>query len=345
MAGIKNDPQNVDMQKLADLAGVSRSTVSRALNDSPLVNDRTKEKIRKLAEEHHFVMNETARSLRLQRSNIICLVLMHDVELGAHLSDPFFLRMVGCIVDSLAEAGHDLMLYHKPVETASEFLATRVYRQCDGAIFIGQGTIHEELNRLASYQKPIVVWGADLPGRDYRIVGSDNITGGQQVTEHLLSQGCSRIAFFGDTQKPELAMRYEGYSRALQQAGLKPDPGLELAPPMERGAADKIIDDFIQNASGIDGIVCSSDMLAATTISTLQRHGISVPSQITVTGYDDLEIGARMNPTLTTVSQDIQGGGEQLVKKMMGLLAGKKVRDSIRESSLIVRESSLRHKK
>lgn len=338
----KPGQSNIDMQQLADMAGVSRATVSRALNDSPLVNERTKDKIRELAEKHHFVMNETARNLRLQRSNMICVVLMHDVELSHHLSDPFFLRMVGSVVDHLAESGHDLMLYHKPVTSAAEFLAARVYRQCDGAIFIGQGMIHEELNKLAGYQKPIVVWGADLPGRDYRIVGSDNVMGGELATQHLLSQGCKRIAFFGDIRKPELALRHEGYTNALRHAGIEPDSSLQLDPPMERGAAESIIDNFLENKPGIDGIVCSSDMLAASAISCLQRHGISVPSQVAVTGYDDLEIGARINPTLTTVSQDISGGGKQLVKKMMGLLAGKKVRDSIRDTSLVIRESSLR---
>lgn len=337
--------QSVDMQQLADMAGVSRSTVSRALNDSSVVNERTKEKIRELAKKHHFVMNETARSLRLQRSNMICLVLMHDAELGHHLSDPFFLRMVGCVVDYLAKSGHDLALYHKPVETAEEFRATRVYRQCDGAIFVGQGMIHEELNKLASHEKPIVVWGADLPGRGYRVVGTDNIMGGEQVTRHLVSQGCRHIAFFGDTRKPELALRHEGYTRALREAGLDIDSSLQLALPMERHAADQIIDTFIKSKLDIDGIVCCSDMLAATAISSLQRHGIDVPSQVAVTGYDDLEIGSRLRPTLTTVSQNIQTGGEQLVQKMMGLLAGKQIRDSIRESSLVIRESSLRRGK
>jgi len=334
--------QSIDMQQLADMAGVSKSTVSRALSDSSVVNKRTKEKILELANKHHFVMNETARSLRLQRSNMICLVLMHDVELGAHLSDPFFLRMVGCVVDSLAKSGHDLALYHKPLETADEFRATRVYRQCDGTIFIGQGMIHEELNKLASHEKPIVVWGADLPERNYRVVGTDNIMGGKQATQHLLNQGCRRIAFFGDVRKPELALRHEGYTSALREADIEVDSSLQLAPPMERHAADQIIDNFIKSKKDIDGIVCCSDMLAATAISSLHEHGIEVPSQVAVTGYDDLEIGTRLRPALTTVSQNIQAGGEQLVQKMMALLAGKQIRDSIRESSLVVRKSSLR---
>ena len=338
----ERETSNVDMQALADLAGVSRSTVSRALNDSPLVSDRTKEKIRELALKHNFVMNETARSLRLKRSNIICLVLMHDVEVGHHLSDPFFLRMVGCVVDALAEAGHDLMLYHKPVETAAEFLSTRVYSQCDGAIFIGQGTIHDELNKLAEYPKPIVVWGANMPGRNYRIVGTDNIKGGEQATRHLLEQGCRKIAFFGDTRKPELALRHNGFTTALRSAGLAPTASLELQPPMERGAADEIIDDFIKVNTDIDGIFCCSDLLAASAISSLKRHGVSVPDEVAVTGYDDLELAARMSPALTTVSQDVRVGGAQLVKKMMGLLSGKQVRDSICDPSLVVRGSSLR---
>lgn len=345
MAAKKPEQRKIDMQQLADIAGVSRATVSRALNDSALVNERTKEKIRKLAVKHQFVMNEAARNLRLQRSNMICLVLMHDVELSQHLSDPFFLRMVGSVVNCLAEHGFDLVLYHKPMESADEFLATSVYRQCDGAIFVGQGMIHEELIKLAGYQKPIVVWGADLPGRNYPIVGSNNLMGGQAATQHLLNQGCKRIAFFGDLRKPELAMRYEGYTLALRQAGLNRDASLELDPPMVRGAAEALIEEFIRREANIDGIVCCSDLLAASTISCLQRHGISVPSQVAVTGYDDLEIGARFHPALTTVSQDISGGAAQLVKKMIGLLTGKKVRNTILDSSLVIRESSVRRDK
>lgn len=342
MPGQKSDQRSIDMQQLADLAGVSRATVSRALNDSPLVNARTRERITRLAEEHRFMMNETARNLRLRRSNMICLVLMHDVEVSQHLSDPFFLRMVGAIVDNLADCGHDLVLYHKPADSAAEVLASRAYRQCDGVIFVGQGTLHDELNKLAGYQKPIIVWGADLPGRTYPIVGTDNVMGGKQVTRHLLSQGCRRIAFFGDTGKPELALRHTGYAMALDRAGLAPDRRLELSPPMEKGAADSLINEFIESDPEIDGIVCCSDLLAASAISCLQRHGISVPAQVAVTGYDDLQIGARIHPTLTTVSQDIPRGGKQLVKKMMGLLAGKNVRGSMQDPTLIIRESSVR---
>ena len=332
----------IDMQRLADLAGVARSTVSRALNDSALVNERTKRRIIELAAEHNFVLNETARSLRLQRSNMICLVLMHDAELVHHLSDPFFLRMVGSVVDSLAESGHDLVLYHKPVERAEEFRATSAYRQCDGAIFIGQGMIHDELNKLAVYEKPIVVWGTNLPQRRYRVVGTDNMTGGEQVTNHLLKQGCRRIAFFGDTRKPELAMRHAGYEQAILQSGGKVERSLQLALPMERHAADQIINNFLQTRPDVDGIFCCSDMLAATAISILQKRAISVPEQVAVTGYDDLEIGTRISPTLTTVSQNIQEGGQQLVHKMMGLLAGENIRDAICDSSLVIRESSQR---
>lgn len=330
------------MQRLAELAGVSKSTVSRALSDSPLISSKTKEKIQQLAQEHRFVLNEAGRNLRLKRSSIICVVLMHDPELSGHLSDPFFMGMVGSIADNLAKFGHDLMLYHKPLQSAAEYRAARVYRQCDGTIFVGQGMIHGELNKLAKDSKPIVVWGADLPSRDYAIVGADNLGGGRAATEHLINRGCERLAFFGDTQKPELALRHRGYVQALEAHGCKVDAKLEIAVPMDPTSAETIIEAFIKSRPDIDGIVCCSDMLAASAVSCLQRYGLRVPADVAVTGYDNLEIGARINPTLTTVSQGVQDAGEKLVRILMAKLAGNEQNDIVNETLLVVRESSRR---
>ncbi len=334
--------KTIDMQQLADLAGVSRSTVSRGLADSPLVNEKTKQKIRQLALEHNYMMNETARNLRLQKSNIICMVLMLDTAAEQHMSDPFFLEMIGSVADSLATANYDLLLYHEPIASAEDFRASRAYRQSDGLIFIGQGRIHDQLNLLAASAPPIVVWGADIPERKYRLVGSDNVEGGSLATRHLIEQGCERIAFFGERDLPEPALRYEGYRRALGDRGYSPEPALELAVPFESDHAGVVIDEFLAKKPDIDGIVCCSDLIATSAIASLHRKGIRVPQDVAVVGYDDIDIASRTHPALTTVSQDIRRAGELLVHKLTGAIGGKRMRDAINPATLVVRESSIR---
>ncbi|MCZ6503434.1 MAG: LacI family DNA-binding transcriptional regulator [Gammaproteobacteria bacterium] len=336
-----DDFKTIDMQQLADLAGVSRSTISRGLSDSPLVNEKTKQKIRELALKHNYVMNETARNLRLQKSNIICMVLMLDAVAEQHTSDPFFLEMIGSVADSLAIAGYDLLLYHEPIASADDFRSSRACRQSDGIIIIGQGRIHEELNLLAAFAPPIVVWGANVPGRKYRLVGSDNLQGGALATRHLMAQGCRRIAFFGDRELPELALRYEGYQQALGERGDSLDPSLELAVPFESHHANAVIEQFLDKKPKIEGIVCCSDLIAMSAIASLHRHGIRVPEDVAVVGYDDIDIASRTHPALTTISQDIRRAGELLVHKLTGAIKGKRMRDTISTATLVVRESSL----
>ena len=335
--------QSTDMQRLADLAGVSRATVSRALNDSPLINEKTKQRIRALAKEHNYVMNEMARGFRLKKTNIVSVVLMLDTGSGQHLSDAFFLEMLGHIADGLSDAGYDLLLCHEPISSAEDFVASRVYGQAEGIIFIGQGGLHEELNKLATSGKPVIAWGAPLPKRSYRVVGSDNSEGGYLSASHLLSQGCSRVAFFGDKQLPEIGLRYEGYCRALREAGQTADPALELAVPFESRRAEAVINEFLRRSVDINGIVCCSDLIAMSAIACLTRVGRRVPEDVAVVGYDDIELAARVNPSLSTISQDIAVGGKALVEKLMRLISGRRVQDAIAPARLVVRASSQRN--
>ena len=207
------------MQELADIAGVTRSTVSRALSDSPRVNEKTKARIRKLAEKHNYRVNQQARNFRLRRTGVISVVFMLDVKSEQHMSDPFFLEMLGGIADCLAEHDLDLFLAHAPVADVLELRDSRVFQNSDGVIFIGQGTQHEKLNVVAKSDKPIVVWGAPMPGQAYCRVGGDNVTGGYLATKHLLETGRRNIAFFGDIKLPEIALTFLGLPEGIGRAG------------------------------------------------------------------------------------------------------------------------------
>jgi DNA-binding LacI/PurR family transcriptional regulator len=327
------------LQDLADLAGVSRATVSRALNDSPLISEETKAKLRKLAKKHNYAVNQQARDFRLRRTSVIAVVFMLELKSEQHMSDPFFLEMLGGIADSLADHDYDLLLAHAPVTNVLELRDRRVIRHSDGVIFVGQAEQHSELDKLADDDKPIVVWGGPVDNKRYVLVGGDNAGGGYAATRHLLELGRRRIAFFGNTRNPEIAARYSGYEKALTESQLQADPELTFDVPMDMQHATNSILHIVNARSDFDALVCTSDVMALAAISALHELGLRVPDDVAVVGYDDIGLAPYSSPPLTTVRQNIRWAGRVLVESILGLVTGERVTDTMITSELIVRRS------
>jgi len=324
------------LQDLADLAGVSRATASRALNDSPLLNGKTKERLRKLAKKHNYSVNRRASDFRLRRTRVISVVFMLDLRSGQHMSDPFFLDMLGSIADSLAEYDYDLLLTHNVLDLRE----SRVMKNSDGVIFVGQGEQHEKLNELAKGETPIVVWGYPIAGKNYVVVGSENLSGGYQSTKHLLDLKHQKIAFFGNTGNPENAARHKGYLQALSDSGFEADADLKVDIPFEMHRARQAIIKFMASKASFDAVVCASDVMALASISTFQELGLGVPQDVAVVGFDDIRLAAYSSPPLTTVRQNIREAGSVLVESVLAMIKGEEVTDTILPSELIVRRSS-----
>lgn len=336
----KKAPKGVtSLQDLADLAGVSRATASRALNDNPVISSKTRQKLQDLARKHGYSINQKARNFRLRRTNVIAVVFMLDIESEQHMSDPFFLDMLGGIADALAEHNYDLLLAHAPIEDVLELRESRVFQQSDGTIFIGQAEEHDKLDELASGETNMVVWGYPVEDKNYVVVGGDNVGGGYKAASHLLQLGRRRIAFFGSTDNPENAARYEGYIAALLEYGLDADPKLRIDVPFEMHRAREAITDMLESGAEFDAVVCISDVMALATISTLQELGLHVPRDIAVVGYDDISLAEYSNPPLTTVRQNIRHGGRILVESILGLIREEDVPDTVLRSELVVRKS------
>lgn len=338
----KTNKKITSLQDLADLAGVSRATASRALSDNPVISEKTRKKLQALARKHNYAVNRQARDFRLQRTSVIAVVFMLDVRSKQHMSDPFFLDMLGGIADSLAEHDYDLLLAHAPISNVADLRQGRVLRQSDGIIFIGQGEQHAQLNELARGDKPIVVWGHPVADKHYTVVGSDNFMGGYTATQHLLEQGRRQIAFFGNTENPENAARFEGYRQAQQDHGVTPDPGLRVDVPFDMQSAGAAIRDFFsESGAKPDAVMCVSDVMALAAQSTFRELGLRVPEDIAVVGYDDISLAAYGSPPLTTVSQSIHEAGRILVETVLGLIRGEPVSDTLLPSTLVVRKSSI----
>ena len=329
------------LQDLADLAGVSRATASRALNDNPVISAKTRSRIQGLAAEHGYSINRRARNFRLSRTNIVTVVFMLDLKSEQHMSDPFFLDMLGGLADALAEHDYDLLLVHAPMENPLEVRNRQLLEQSDGVIFVGQGEQHELLNTLALETEQLVVWGHPVEGKRYTLVGGDNRTGGMQATQHLLELGRRRIAFFGSTANPEIAARYEGYCEAHNALGLSADPRLRIGLPFDLGGARAAIETVMQGDLKLDAIFCASDVLAFATISALQQLNLRIPEDIAVVGYDDIALSAYGNPPITTVNQHIREAGKVLVETLLRKINGESAEDTIIGSELVVRRSSV----
>ena len=217
------------MADIAREAGVSTSTVSRALANSARVPAALREQISAIAQSHGYVADQAARNLRLRRTDTINLVIPLG-HMGSQLiSDAFFLEMIGRLADEITTRGYEVLL--TKVDDPKPGWLNRIIQahRSDGLVVIGQSNQHEALNAAAEHYAPLVVWGARLPDQRYCSVGSDNVGGARMAVEHLIRQGRRGIAFLGDFETPEIGLRRRGYLSALADAGL--EASSELSAP------------------------------------------------------------------------------------------------------------------
>ncbi|MBX2798932.1 MAG: LacI family DNA-binding transcriptional regulator [Myxococcales bacterium] len=329
----------ITMADVARLAGVAPSTVSRALNDSPLIHGATKARIRRIAQQHGYAVNATAASLRRQSAQALGLVVPLAPSGGQKVSDPFFLEMVAAITTAAAKRGYDLLL-SLPGDAGRvsqrRLLSTG---RADGLIVIGQAGRHDRLNELAQAGSPIVVWGGQLGDQRYTTVGSDNVVGGRLAAEHLLSLGRRRLVFLGDPALPEVELRYTGFSMAHDAGGVRIDPALVRRAPFSGDGARAEIEDLLSNRLQFDGVVAASDLLAISAIRALHESDVSVPGDVAVVGYDDVPLAAQVSLPLTTVSQSIWHGGMRLVELLVSLLQDGTPPSEFTDTRLVVRSS------
>ena len=332
--------KRLQMADIARLAGVSVATVSRALNGSPLISRPTRDRIEDLARSLDYSINVSAQNLRLKHNRTIAVVIPYDKVSRQHISDPFFLAMVGSLADALTERGFDMLLSR--VDADSLDSAARVVNSgvAIGVILIGQWRHHDQLNQLAARQLPIVVWGTQMAQQLYCSVGGDNVAGGALATQHLLDAGLRRIVFVGDPQLPEVAHRYRGHLERLAAAGIKPDAKLLVKVPFDADQARAAITGLCERGVAFDAVFACSDVLAATAMQVLHRFGRRVPEQVAVVGYDDIEWASHSNPPLTTVRQPIARAGVELVDALLRTIDGEHVPPRTLPVELIVRAST-----
>lgn len=332
---------NIKINKISDLAqvaGVSTATASRALAGSKLVNDKTRKRIIEIANQHGYRPNEQARNLRLKRTLSIGVVLPLGHEVDQNFSDPFFITMLGYLADGLTARGYDLVL-SRVLPTGSDWLHRIVSSgRIDGLILIGQSDQSEVIERVGQEYMPMVVWGANIAGKSYCTVGSDNYRGGFMAAQHLIEKGRKDLIFMGNISAPEFAERLQGFTDACQAANIARTRTLDVHLTLE-AAYNALIAHFGENDLP-DGIVAASDIIAMSAIRVLSERQMSVPTDVSIIGYDDVPLAQHTSPPLTTIRQNLSLGASLLIDLLFKKIAGEAVNSVVIEPKLIEREST-----
>jgi DNA-binding LacI/PurR family transcriptional regulator len=325
---------------IARLAGVSKSTVSRALNDSPLIGDETKVRVRAIADEHRFRINAPARRLRLRQSHTIAFVT-YPYRPDSTVPDVFMLEMMSGISSALHATGYDMLVVHaepRATSWASEYLeAGRV----DGFVLLAATCTQGHIRALLELGAPFILWGIPPGSHGFCSVGGDSFAGGRAATEHLLASGRRRIAFLGGpAAESEVKDRFRGYGAALSSAGVVVDPALVAYGSWSQTSAVRAVGELIRRAPDLDALFANSDLMAIAAMDALRDLGRGIPGDVAVVGYDDISLARYSNPPLTTIRQNGPLAGTLLAQNLVQHLRTGVITSVSIPAELVVREST-----
>ena len=329
---------------IAHLAGVSQPTVSRALRGSPSVNEETRRRILAIARELNYKVDKNASNLRAQQSGTLALLFFEDPTPDDSLINPFFHSMLGSITRACALRGYDLLVSFQQLSNNwhADFEDSH---KADGLILLGYGDYLEaesKLQRLVAQGTHFVRWGAALPGEPGISIGCDNFQGGHDITAHLVAGGRRRIAFLGHASDhyPEFFERWRGYADALAGAGLAPDAALQVDAITTEQAGQQAMAQLLATGVALDAVFAASDLIALGAMKALRAHGLKVPEQVAVAGFDDIAMASFAQPGLSTVQQDTKLAGEVLVDSLIRLIHGDPVESRTLPVKLVLRGST-----
>ncbi len=325
---------------IADLAGVSQSTVSRALRESPLVNPQTRRKIQLIAREHNYKVDSSASNLRSKHSRTIAMLVHQESEMDSDIN-PFFVSMLASITRAAAARNYDVLLSFQQL-SENWIVDYQNSNKAEGIILLGYGGYTDYIRKAELLDDAhVLTWGPVIEGQPGHFIGCDNRQGGYIATRHLLSLGHRLIAFLGDVSDdcPEIQDRYFGYRKALREAGIRQDEALQApATPAERSgylAAQELLSRDVE----FSAVFCSSDLSALGAVKAFREGKLSVPADISVVGFDDIPAVSYTTPALTTVRQNTAKAGEIMVDVLLRLVDGHTVRSQLIEPELTIRAS------
>jgi DNA-binding LacI/PurR family transcriptional regulator len=326
------------MQDIARLANVSMPTVSRVLNDSPLVTEETRARVLEVARAQGYVVNRNAQKLRNARTGTVAVMLDFASHRHGAIGDPFIFELLAGVSEALSIRDQELLLSPPGLDDARAFEDFFRARGADGFIILGQGTRDAMLRTMAQRGVPMVVWGAVRKDSGYCAVGSDNIRGGRLAGKYFRERARKRWLFLGDIRHEELRLRYEGLCQEAEAAeGITVDflPIVSMA----FTATAQTVSSYLVGGARPDAVFAFSDTAAMAALGAFREHGLTAPSDFSLVGYNDIPPAAHFTPALTTINQKTDVAGALLVEKLMQQLDGARARSTLLPTEMVIRET------
>ena len=330
----------VRLKDIAQLAGVSVMTVSKALRDEPDVSSATKTKIKQLAQQTGYVPDSSAQGLCTKTTKMFGLVIPTP-------TNPIYARIIFAIEERAHELGYDLLIAHTLNKPEREDLALRRFlsRRVDGLFitpvyrFEAQARIYQE---ITARKIPTVLLGPAAPFcKTFPAIEIEETLASYNATKHLLQLGHKKIAYLtGPPATPWAHERFEGYRRALRESGIEVDDGMVFAAGNTIEDGIKATLQMLNEGCHPTAIQAVSDLVAIGCAETLLAQGFKIPEDVSVVGYGNILLAEFYRVPLTTVSQPKYRLGMSAMEAMMGLLRGETIPSRRLAAEFVERKST-----
>ncbi len=335
---VSNIRQRPTISDVAERAGVSIATVSRAINNPSSVAEPTRSRIQSAVEALEYVPHAGARHLASSRTNTIGLLL-------PGISGAYFSPMLRGVEAAASQEGFDLLVYVTQRRSGEAPAPRRPMGEhnTDGLIVFTDSLTQADLTRLNHLGLPLVMLHQTPPADlDIPYVTYENKRGAIKLVNHLVEvHHCRRIAWLaGPEGNEDSYWREVGYREALQAHGLSPDPALIACGEFEEAPAARAVKEWVEKGVKMDAIFAGDDEAALGAVRGLQSSGLRVPEDVAVVGFDDQSISRIMSPALTTMHAPIEMAGQVAVEQLVRLIhTGQADSLTLLPTELVIRQS------
>ncbi|MGG0589470.1 LacI family DNA-binding transcriptional regulator [Priestia megaterium] len=335
------------IKDIARVAGVSVTTVSRALNGYSDVNEKTRQKIAAVARELNYSPNTLARGLVMQKSKTIGL-LVSGISRES-VKDNFTFEVLCGVNERASTLGYDLILFNTNTMMQREKTYTQLCRErrVDGAIIQGIKKEDPYLKEVVESDIPCVLVDIPVHSNSVGYVTTDNALGAKKAVKHLASLGHKHIGMINGHEDAFVSQeRLNGYREALKECGLPFRSEWVVSGNFEEKKAEKVARELINRHKEVTAIFCASDLMALGALKACKELDLHVPKEISIVGYDNIVLASYSSPNLTTVGQEVFQIGYEAADLLIEMLEGKETNmKRYLDTKLIIRESTAKNHK